>query len=55
MDVSVAGDSPARHAFSNVFLPNSRCSSRTWRCRPRYPDAGTTASPAPTADSTPSA
>jgi len=29
-----------RISFSNVFLPNSRCSSRTRLCKPRYSDAG---------------
>src|SRR5262249_61375681 len=42
-------------SFSNVFLPSSRCSSRTRCCNARYSEAGTTSSPAPTADSAPSA
>src|SRR6185312_1836873 len=42
-------------SFSRVFLPNSRCSSRTWCCKARYSEAGTTSSPAPTADNAPSA
>src|SRR5919204_56364 len=44
-----------RISFSRVFLPSSRCSSRTWCCKARYSEAGTTSSPAPIADSAPSA
>src|ERR1043165_6862489 len=42
-------------SFSRVFLPSSRCSSRPWYCRARYSEVGTTSSPAPTANSAPSA
>src|ERR1051325_6766946 len=42
-----------RISFSRVFLPSSRCSSRTWCCNARYSEAGTTSSPAPIADSAP--
>src|SRR3954454_15613086 len=42
-------------SFSKVFLPSRRCNSRTWCCNARYSEAGTTSSPAPTADSAPSA
>src|ERR1044071_6992239 len=44
-----------RISLSRVFLPSSRCSSRTWYCRARYSEVGTTSSPAPTANSAPSA
>ena len=42
-----------RISFSMVFLPKSRCSSRTWCCKARYSEADTTSSPAPTADNAP--
>src|SRR5215471_489331 len=51
-----ANSSASRNtSFSKVFLPSSRCNSRTWCCRARYSEAGTTSSPAPTANSAPSA
>jgi hypothetical protein len=42
-----------RISFSKVFLPSSRCSSRTWLYKARYSEAGITSSPAPTVDSAP--
>src|SRR5262249_23493850 len=43
-----------RISASSVFLPSSRCSSRTWLCKARYSEAGTTCSPLPAAVSAPS-
>src|SRR5215210_979867 len=34
---------------SSVFLPSSRCNSRTWLCRARYSEAATTSSSLPAA------
>src|SRR5262249_1021226 len=34
---------------SSVFFPRSRLSSRTWFCKARYSEAGTTSSPLPAA------
>src|SRR5215475_9233858 len=44
-----------RISASKAFLPSSRCSSRTWFCRARYFEAGTTSSPLPAAVNDPCA
>ena len=48
LGLGAAGSAARRDwiSFSTIFLPSSRCGSRSWCCKARCSEAGTTSSPA---------